>query len=130
MKFVNKCKILLLYLQNLYIKAFIRTKSDIKAIPYLPMEVIREAERVLAILDENYTHQGMDGGSVVILEGHADIALCPVDIASSVYEFADRIKAPYEDYISVLYLIGTEYSITVIIPISIAPELILRGIEG
>ena len=107
----------------------LKTKSDTKAIPHLPIEVICEAERVLDILDENYAHCGMDGGSVVILQDHADIELCPVDINSSVYEFADRIKTSSIDYLSVLYLIGTEYSITLIMPIDIAPDVILEGLD-
>ena len=97
-------------------------------ISHLPMEVIKEADRVLDILDENYTHRGMDGGSVVILEDHADMKICPVDVNSSVYEFADRIKTSSEDYVSILYLIGTEYSMTVIIPARIAPDVVMREI--
>ena len=93
------------------------------------MEVVKEAERVLDILDENYTDQGIDGGSVIILQDHADMELCPVDINSSLYEFADRIKTSSIEYVSVLYLIGTEYSITLIMPIDIAPDVILEGLD-
>ena len=106
----------------------LKTKFDLTKLLHLPMGVVREAERVLDILDENYNQHKMDGGSVVILENFADIALCPVDITSSVYEFADRIKTSFEDYVSVLYLTGTEYSKTVIMPISIAPDLVMEGI--
>ena len=56
------------------------------------------------------------------------LALCPIDITSSVYEFANRIKTSSEDYVSVLYLTETEYSITVIMPVSIAPDLVMEGI--
>ena len=96
---------------------------------HLPMEVQGEIRRVTGILDENYNDEGIDGGYIVILESHADIGLCPVDMASSIYEFADLIKTSSEDYVSVLYLVGTEYSITVIMPLSIAPNNIKEDIE-
>lgn len=39
------------------------------------------------------------------------------------FEFADGIKTSSEqDYASILYLIGAEYSITVIIPLCVAPQ--------
>ena len=56
------------------------------------------------------------------------MGLCPVDMASSIYEFADLIKTSSEDYVSVLYLVGTEYSITVIMPLSITPNNIREDI--
>ena len=95
---------------------------------HLPMEVQGEIRRVTGILDENYNDEGIDGGYIVILESHADIGLCPVDMASSIYEFADLIKTSSEDYVSVLYLVGTEYSITVIMPLNITPKNIREDI--
>ena len=95
---------------------------------HLPMEVQSEIQRVMGILDENYNDKGIDGGYIVILESHADIGLCPVDMASSIYEFADLIKTSSEYYVSVLYLVGTEYSITVIMPLNITPKNIREDI--
>ncbi len=95
---------------------------------HLPMEVQIEIDRVMGILDENYNDKGIDGGYIVILESHADMGLCPVDMASSIYEFADLIKTSSEDYVSVLYLVGTEYSITVIMPLNITPKNIREDI--
>ena len=92
------------------------------------MEVQSEIQRVMGILDENYNDKGIDGGYIVILESHADMGLCPVDTTSTVYEFADLIKTSSEDYVSVLYLVGTEYSITVIMPLSITPNNIRKEI--
>ena len=92
------------------------------------MEVQSEIQRVMEILDENYNDKGIDGGYIVILESHADMGLCPVDMARAVYEFADLIKTSSEDYVSVLYLVGTEYSITVIMPLSITPNNIREEI--
>ncbi len=105
----------------------ITLNTDITVFLHLPMEVIREVMRVMEILKENYGDYGIDGGYVLIAETKDDIELLPVNIAD--YEFADRIQTPIGDYVSVLYLTGTEYSVTVIIPMEIAPNIITRGVE-
>ncbi len=46
------------------------------------------------------------------------------------FEFADGIKTSSEqDYASILYLIGTEYSITVIMPLCVAPQSVKEYIN-
>lgn len=46
------------------------------------------------------------------------------------FEFADEIKTSSEqDYASILYLIGTEYSITVIIPLCASPQSVKEYIN-
>lgn len=92
----------------------ITAKSEIAGIAdKLPQRVIAETERVSTILDENYNLQGIDGGYILIAEDIADLACVKekyFDYTDVVYEFKDDLG----DWVSVLYLVGTEYSITLI----------------
>lgn len=106
----------------------ITPNTDISVLFNFPEGVSKEVIRVLKILKEYYGNYGIDGGYVLIVENKDDIEHIPVNIAD--YEFADRIKTPIGDYVSVLYLTGTEYSVTVIIPMEIAPNIITRGVEN
>ena len=97
----------------------ITTKPEIEALKgYLPINVISEAERVADILDKYYNSQGMDGGYILIAEDIADLNSVKneyFDYTDMVYEFKDDIGG----WISTLYIIGTEYSVTLITKSSI-----------
>lgn len=92
----------------------IKTKSEIQALLHtLPKEVISEAGRVAEILDNCYNSQGIDGGFILIAENNFDLQTVKheyLDYTNEIYEFKDDIG----DWVSVLYLTGTEYSVTLI----------------
>ena len=94
----------------------------------MPIEVIKEAERVAAILVENYNQFNTDGGYILIMTPDDEIncffnEVLGEYISPDDFEFADGVKTSSEhDYASILYLIGTEYSISVIMPLCIAPQ--------
>ena len=94
----------------------IRTQKEIEALKgTLPSNVISEAERVADILDKYYNSQGMDDGYILIAEDIADLDSVKneyFDYTDMVYEFKDDIGG----WISTLYIIGTEYSVTLIVP--------------
>lgn len=97
----------------------ITTKPEIEALKgHLPINVISETERVADILDKYYNSQGMDGGYILIAEDIADLNSVKneyFDYTDIVYEFKDDIGG----WISTLYIIGTEYSVTLITKSSI-----------
>lgn len=92
----------------------ITTKSAIAEIEgKLPDRVITEVKRVTDILDTYYYSQGMDGGYILIAEDIADLNRVKseyFDYTNEIYELTDNM----DDWISILYLIGTEYSVTLI----------------
>lgn len=92
----------------------ITTKTEIEALKgHIPVNVISEAERVADILDKYYNSQGMDGGYILIAEDIADLDSVKneyFDYTDMVYEFKDDIGG----WISALYIIGMEYSVTLI----------------
>ncbi len=93
----------------------IKTIEDIQNIePVYPRYVVDEARRIAEILDMNYNNSGMDGGYIVLLEDEAD--------TEELKEHIDYSTEPIEllkiidDYVSLLFLPATEYSISVIMP--------------
>lgn len=92
----------------------IKTMADSKTIENkFPNNVIAEVKRVAEILDTYYNSQGIDGGYILIAEDIADLNCVRdkyFDYTDTIYEFKDEI----DEWASVLYLIGTEYSITLI----------------
>lgn len=92
----------------------IKTMTDSKTIENkFPDDVIAEVRRVAETLDTYYNSQGIDGGYILIAEDIADLN-CVRDkyfnYTDTIYEFKDTMG----DWTSVLYLVGTEYSITLI----------------
>ncbi len=98
---------------------YVRTASDVDNIRGIyPDDVIAECERLVGIYDEYYNCKGIDGGFVVIAENDADMEIIKntyVDYTDMPYEAVDVIGA----YASVLYIVGTEYAIDVIMPVGI-----------
>lgn len=107
----------------------IRSLKEIYKASHLPMEVQDEIIRVVEILDDNYNNINIDGGYIVILESGEEVdyfvgkPYADLGIGVEDYEFADKIETEStDDYVSILYLIGTEYSVTVIMPLKAAPK--------
>lgn len=92
----------------------IRTMTESKTIENkFPDDVIAKVSRVAEILDTYYDSQGIDGGYILITEYIADLNCVRdkyFDYTDTIYEFKDEI----DEWVSLLYLIGTEYSVTLI----------------
>ena len=100
----------------------IRTKNDLAKIKVVfPIAVVTETELVIGVLDENYDND--KGGFVAVVENEPDLEELKqyhLDCQNDVCEFADVLGD--SGFVSVLYIVGTEFAITVIMPLSIKPE--------
>ena len=94
-------------------------KEDLNLLSEYPKEVVESVDNVINILDENYGYNRKltdDGGYVCIIEDIKEVEYLKSNILKGlVEEFSDVI---YEDkvktYNSTLYLLSSDYSITVI----------------
>lgn len=94
-------------------------KEDINLLSEYPKEVVENVDNVINILDESYGHNREltdDGGYVCIIEDIEEVKYLKLNILKElVEEFSDVV---YEDkmniYSSTLYLLSSDYSITVI----------------
>ena len=94
-------------------------KEELNSLSEYPKEVVDSVDNVINILDESYGYnrkQTDDGGYVCVIEDIEDIEYLKVNILKGlVEEFSDVI---YEDnvdnYNSTLYLLSSDYAITVI----------------
>ena len=102
----------------------IRTQNELAMIKGMfPVSVDDEIECVIAVLDENYGND--KGGFVAIAETDLDLEELKqyhLDCKTDVCEFADVLGD--SGFVSVLYLVGTEFAITVIMPLSIKPATV------
>lgn len=101
----------------------LRTKSDVDGLMQkYPQTVIDECTRLVKIYDDNYNCDSKDGGFVAVIENESDLSYVKthyVDYDGMPFEFADDI--PDSEFVSVLFLVGTEYGINLIIPKLILP---------
>ena len=94
-------------------------KEDLNSLSEYPKEVVENVDNVINILDENYGYNRKltdDGGYVCIIEDIKEVENLKSNILNGlVEEFSDVI---YEDkvntYNSTLYLLSSDYSVTVI----------------
>lgn len=94
-------------------------KNDLNLLLEYPKEVVENVDNVINILDESYGHNRKltdDGGYVCVIEDIEEIEYLKSNILKGlVEEFSDVV---YEDetniYSSTLYLLSSDYSITVI----------------
>lgn len=94
-------------------------KEDLKVLSEYPKEVVENVDNIINILDENYGFNRKltdDGGYVCIVEGIKEVEDLKSNILNGlVEEYSDVI---YEDevniYNSTLYIISSDYSVTVI----------------
>jgi hypothetical protein len=99
----------------------------------LEHEVYRAALRIVTKLDEVYGAErdvdGGDGGFVLIAENLQDVRLIGqryVRLDSERHEAVDVVKSDSGTYINALFLCNNEFGINVFMPVSIAPEVLLR----
>ena len=94
-------------------------KEDLNLLSEYPKEVVESVYNIIDILDENYGYNRKltdNGGYVCIIEDIKEVEYLKLNILKGlVEEFSDVI---YEDkvntYNSTLYLLSSDYSITVI----------------
>ena len=94
-------------------------KEDLNLLSEYPKEVVENVDNIINILGENYRYNRKltdDGGYVCVIEDIEEVEYLKVNILKGlVEEFSDVI---YEDkvntYNSTLYLLSSDYSVTVI----------------
>lgn len=94
-------------------------KEDLNLLSEYPKEVVESVYNIIDILDENYGYNRKltdNGGYVCIIEDIKEVEYLKLNILKGlVEEFSDVI---YEDkvntYNSTLYLLSSDYSVTVI----------------
>ena len=94
-------------------------KEDLNLLSEYPKEVVENVDNSINILDESYGYNRKltdDGGYVCIIEDIKEVEYLKLNILKGlVEEFSDVI---YEDkvntYNSTLYLLSSDYSVTVI----------------
>ena len=104
-------------------------KGDLNLLSEYPKEVVENVDDVITILDESYGDNRKstdDGGYVCVIEDIEEVEYLKVNVLNEfVEEFNDVI---YEDnvdkYSSTLYLLSSDYSITVITKNELTDELL------
>ena len=104
-------------------------KDDLNLLSKYPNEVVENVDNVIAILNESYgdNRKSTDGGGYVcVIEDIEEVEYLKVNVLKGlVEEFSDVI---YEDnidkYSSTLYLLSSDYSITVITKNELTDELL------
>lgn len=94
-------------------------KEDLNLLSEYPKEIVENVDNVITILNESYRDNRKstdDGGYVCVIEEIEEVEYLKVSVLKGlVEEFSDVI---YEDnvdkYSSTLYLLSSDYSITVI----------------
>ena len=104
-------------------------KENLKLLSKYPNKVVENIENVIDILDENYGYNRKltdDGGYVCIIEDIKEIEYLKVNILKGlVEEFSDVVYQDDTDkYNSTLYMLSTDYSITVITKNEITDKLL------
>ena len=104
-------------------------KEDLKLLSAYPKEVVENVDDVITILNESYGDNRKstdDGGYVCVIEDIEEVEYLKVNILKGlVEEFSDVV---YEDnvdkYSSTLYILSSDYSITVITKNEVTDELL------
>ncbi|MCR1822072.1 hypothetical protein [Terrisporobacter muris] len=104
-------------------------KEDLNLLLEYPKEVVENVDNVINILDENYGYNRKstdDGGYVCIIENIKEVEYLKVNILKGlVEEFSDVIYENNTDkYNSTLYLLSSDYSITIITKNEMTDELL------
>lgn len=103
-------------------------------ISMFPSEVQNNIQAIVTILDEAYGEdrgKNDDGGYVIVVEGIEDFEIIEkntyINLDNVIVEYVDVIKCDKgKVYISSLVLCNNEYSISLIMPLEIAPKNILN----
>lgn len=104
-------------------------KEDLNLLLEYPKEVVENVDNVIYILDENYGYNRKstdDGGYVCVIEDIKEVEYLKVNILKGlVEEFSDVIyENNIDKYNSTLYLLSSDYSITIITKNEMTDELL------
>lgn len=104
-------------------------KGDLNLLSEYPKEIIENVDNVITILDESYGDNRKstdDGGYVCVIEDIEEVEYLKVNVLKGlVEEFSDVIyKDNVDKYSSTLYLLSSDYSITVITKNEVTDELL------
>lgn len=99
----------------------------------IPDEVKREVSEIAAMLDErfgaNRNVEADDGGIILIALDDKDLASFSeqyTELNSELLEYVLAIKAAKGNYLYAFYLYSYDYGISLFMPVSIAPDFIMR----
>jgi hypothetical protein len=103
----------------------------------IPEEVNREALRIVTMLDEIFGSDRDvnfdDGGLVFIAESKEDLVYFDqncVALESPSLEYVELVPSGREPYLNAFFLVNEyEYGMTLLLPMSLAPERFLREIS-
>ena len=104
-------------------------KEDLNLLSEYPKEVVENVDNVITILNESYGDNRKstdDGGYVCVIEEIEEVEYLKVNILKGlVEEFSDVIyEDNFDKYSSTLYLLSSDYSITVITKNEVTDELL------
>ena len=95
-----------------------------------------EVRRIVKILDEVYGScrdaLNDDGGLVLVAENIQDLEVIRkryIRLDRDLYESVSLLKSKNQPYLNVLYLCNNEFGINVIMPLSIAPKVLLEELK-
>ena len=99
-------------------------------------EVYSSSLNIVTMLDERFGEDRDidedDGGIVLVAENKEDLEYFEkqyVELDSSLLEYVDLVKTQEEPYLNAFFLYNEyEYGITLFMPVSIAPEVLLRNV--
>ena len=104
-------------------------KEELSLLSEYPKEVVENVDNVITILNESYGDNRKstdDGGYVCVIEEIEEVEYLKVNILKGlVEEFSDVIyENNFDKYSSTLYLLSSDYSITVITKNEVTDELL------
>jgi hypothetical protein len=98
-------------------------------------DVYGVALRIVTMLDKTYGAdrdvENSDGGFVVIVENVQDISLIGqryVSLDGNGHEVVDVVQCEKGSYINALFLCNNEFGINVLMPLEIAPQVLLKDV--
>ncbi len=97
----------------------------------IPERVMKRVETCVTILDNAYGKERdyfKDGGYTIIAETEADVLELKkiIDYEVEVGELAEVIS---KNYLFILYILGTEFQVAVMMPLSVAPRAMLKVLD-
>ena len=111
-------------------------KNEAISISNLPAEVAAIAVEIATILDENYGNaRNIEhdlGGYILIAESPEDVETIKelIDFQYTLPEYVDLVSCENNDsYTNSLMLLSSDYSISLIIPLSLTPKELLKYME-
>jgi hypothetical protein len=104
----------------------------------IPEEIYQEALNIVKMLDENFGDDRDidfdDGGFVFIAENQDDLDYFDqncVELESPTLEYVELVSSKKEPYLNVFFLYNEyEQGMTLFLPISIAPEMLLQKVAS